>query len=51
MPMIAAITTAAIMAISVVMKGASAGSVGSGSIGPDGAGAGSTPKTVSAYER
>ena len=46
--MIAAITTAAIMAISVVMKGASV--AGSGSIGCDGDGAGPTPIAVSAYE-
>jgi len=48
MPMIATTTTAMIMAISVVMKGASVGS--SGSIGCIGAGAGPTPTAVSAYE-
>ena len=43
----ATITAATIMAISVVIKGASDGS---GSIGPAGDGAGSTPMAVSAYE-
>jgi hypothetical protein len=46
----ATITAAISMAISVMIKGASVGSVGSGSIGPDGASAGPTPRTVSAYE-
>ena len=50
MPMIATTTTAMIMAISVVMKGASVGSVGSGSIGPEGVTAGRTATAVSAYE-
>ena len=48
MPMIAAIITAAIMAISVVMKGASVGA--SGSIGCAGDGASVTPKYVVASE-
>ena len=42
MPMTAIMTTAMIIASSVVMKGASVGSVGSGSIGPPADGAGST---------
>ena len=41
MPMMLATTTAAIMATSVVMKGASAGSVGSGSVGSGSVGSGS----------
>ena len=49
-PMIAITTTAMSMAISVVMNGASVGSVGSGSIGPEGAAAGPTATAVSAYE-
>jgi len=48
MPMIAIITTAMIMAISVVIKGASAGA--SGSIGCIGAGAGPTDNPVASYE-
>ena len=47
----ATITAAISMAISVVMNGASMASVGSGSIGPEGAGASVTPIAVSAYER
>ena len=47
MPMTATMTTA-MMATSVVIKGASAGS--SGSIGCIGAGAGPTPIAVSAYD-
>ena len=48
MPMIAAITMAAIMAISVVIRGS--GSVGSGSIGVPGVSSGPTPIAVSAYD-
>ena len=47
-PIIAAIATAAIIAISVVIKGS--GSVGSGSIGVAGVTGGPTPMAVSAYE-
>jgi len=47
MPTTAIMTTAMIMAISVVIKGASDGS---GSIGPAGDGASVTPMAVSAYE-
>ena len=50
MPMTATTATAMIMAISVVINGASVGSVGSGSIGPEGVTAGPTPMAVSAYE-
>jgi hypothetical protein len=46
----ATITAASIMAVSVVINGASVGSVGSGSIGPDGAAAGPTDKPVASYE-
>ena len=47
MPITDATATTAMIATSVVIKGAS---VGSGSIGPDGAGASVTPMAVSAYE-
>ena len=47
MPIMTATATAAMMAISVVIKGASDAS---GSIGCAGDGAGSTPTAVSAYE-
>ena len=50
MPMTTATTTAAMIAISVVITNASVGSVGSGSIGTAGDGASVTPNAFSAYE-
>jgi hypothetical protein len=50
MPTTTAMATAAMIAISVLIKGASTASVGSGSIVPPGDGAVVTPMAVSAYE-